>query len=95
MKFNPNAKLDPSQVIDYRPANNMRPAAWMTQDVGMAMGSNYANIARRYAARGAGGSPVGGTPAKDKSSAPAVPKAPPVASRTKPGTVPRRTRGRQ
>lgn len=40
-----------------------------------------------------GHSPLGGTPPKDMSSAPAVPKAPPVASRTKPGVVPMRTRG--
>lgn len=40
-----------------------------------------------------GHSPMGGTPPKDMSSAPMVPNAPPVASRTKPGTVPMRTRG--
>lgn len=39
-----------------------------------------------------GRSPLGGTPPKDMSVGPAVPAAPGVASRTKPGVVPRRTR---
>lgn len=40
-----------------------------------------------------GHSPLGGSPPKDMSSAPIVPKAPSLSSRTKPGTVPMRTRG--
>ncbi len=46
--------------------------------------------AERY---GAGHSPLGGSPPKDMSLAPAVPAAPNVASRTKPGVVPMK-RGR-
>lgn len=44
-------------------------------------------MAQRYSTLG------GGTPKKDMTTAPAVPAAPSVASRTKPGTVPRRMRG--
>lgn len=40
-----------------------------------------------------GGSPLGGSPPKDLTSAPEVPPAPNVASRTKPGVVPMKTRG--
>ena len=47
--------------------------------------------AQRY---GAGNSPLGGTPPNDMSQAPATPQAPPVASRTKPGVVPMKVKGR-